>query len=318
MKKIKYHKKTTSGYKLPKTELKGMEAMLDLLILILWTAYVFGEKIVSFLFLSDPESGKTTLMQKIRHNVGVHVLRRFTAYGFIKDLMSGRSSILFKKSKIFGHILTYEFANIFTYKAESVNTTIEFLNALTEEGLANETSYWIQGDALNEYLDLKGGIIGGINPFGFFTSMKTKNVRANLYRSGCISRIPIASYSISSEGKKRVFDSITRGDYRQGNKFREKIIENFPKKRIQVKLPKVHARKIRDLAVKVAEEYSKDLKDHAITGFRLQKILISLVKASALRDGRTIVNRRDVDRITYLSQWMNLKMNALKPDYPFR
>ena len=300
------------------TELEGLEVILDLIILVLWTSYIVGEKIVSILVLAPPESGKTELMKKIRYNIGVHVLRRFTACGFIKDLLAGRMSMRFKGAKILGHLLTYEFANTFTYKADSVNSTIELLNAFTEEGIANESSYWIEGDALEEFLDLKGGIIAGINPFGFFTSEKTRNVKANFYKGGCISRIPVASYRPSEELKKRIFDSITRGDYRPEKKFREKIIENFPKKRVYIALPKKYAARIRDLAVEVAEEYSKDLKDHALTGFRLQKILISLAKASALRDGRRIVNRRDVDRITYLSQWLNLKMNPLKPDYPFR
>jgi len=256
-------------------------------------------------------------MKKVRNNKGVHVLRRFTACGFIKDLLAGRMVLLFKKSKILGHILNYEFANTFTYKSDSVNSTIEMLNAFTEEGLANESLYWIEGDALEEFLDLKGGIIAATNPFGFFTSEKTRNVKASLYKGGCISRIPVASFTTTNEQKKRIFDSITRGDYRPDKKFRDEIIENFPKKRHQVKLPKKYAKKIRDLTVKVAEEYSKDLKDHTLTGFRLQKILIALVKASALRDGRRIVNSHDVDRITYLSHWLNLKMNPLKDDYPF-
>jgi len=318
MKKKFRKKKQPSGYKVPETELKGLKAILDLIILALWTSYILGEKIVSLLILAPPESGKTALMKKFRNNRGIHVLRRFTACGFIKDLLAGRMVLLFKKSKILGHILNYEFANTFTYKSDSVNSTIEMLNAFTEEGLANESSYWIEGDALEDFLDLKGGIIAATNPFGFFTSEKTRNVKATLYKGGCITRIPVASFTTTNEQKKRVFDSITRGDYRPDKKFKDEIIENFPKKRHQVKLPKKYAKKIRDLTVKVAEEYSKDLKDHTLTGFRLQKILIALVKASALRDGRKIVNSHDVDRITYLSHWLNLKMNPLKDDYPFR
>ena len=91
MTKKKFRKKENSPrYNRPKTELIGLDAMLDLLILVLWTTYVIGEKIVSLLVIAPPESGKTELMKKLRKNKGVHVLRRFTACGFIKDLLSKR------------------------------------------------------------------------------------------------------------------------------------------------------------------------------------------------------------------------------------
>ena len=318
MKKIKYRKKKSShGYRLPETELIGLDPILDLLILALWTAYILGEKTVSLLLLAPPESGKTELMKKLRKNNGVHVLRRFTACGFIKDLLSGKMPLLFKSAKILGHILTYEFVNAFTYKASSVNSTIELINAYTEDGLSNESSYWIEGDALDDFENLKGGVIAGINPFGFFTSQKTRNVKANLYKGGLISRFLVASYTISEAMKSKIFDSITHGEYRTDRNFRDLIIENFPKKRVHVILPKRYAQEIRELASEIAEEYSQDLKTHALKGFRLTKSLISFVKTSALRDGRRVVNERDVERIKYLSNWMNLKMNKLKMSYPF-
>lgn len=82
-------------------------------------------------------------------------------------------------------------------------------------------------------------------------------------------------------------------------------------------MPKEYAEEIKDLAREVADEYSDDLKPHKLKGFRLHKALISLVKASGLRDGRTRVNENDVERIRFLSNWMNLKMRKLKVNYPF-
>lgn len=310
-------KKRSKKYDLPETELVGLEAILDLLILVLWTVYIKREKIVSLLILAPPESGKTELMKKFRKNNGVHVLRRFTACGFIKDLLAGKLRVLFSSSKILGYILTYELVNIFTYKPNSVDSTIELLNAYCEEGLSNESSYWIGGDELDAFENLKGGIIAGINPFGFFTSQETGRVRANLYKGGWISRLLVASFSNSEKMNIEIFDSITRGEYRTDRNFRNLIVENFPKKRVHVNLPEIYAQEIRELASELADEYSQDLRTHALKGFRLQKSLISLVKASALRDGRRRVFKRDVDRIKYLSQWLNLKMNKLKTHYPF-
>jgi len=115
----------------------------------------------------------------------------------------------------------------------------------------------------------------------------------------------------------KISDSIARGEYRTDKKFKKLISLKFPKKRVQVYIPKRYSQEIRDLALEIAEEYSEDLKSHTLKGFRLHKSLISLVKASALRDGRKIVMKRDIERIRYLSQWMNLKMNKLKMSYPF-
>jgi len=96
MKKKYQKKKSSPGYKIPMTELKGLEAVLDLIILAMWTPYVLGEKIVSLMILAPPESGKTEAMKKIRFNKGIYILRRFTACGFIKDLLANKIPILFK------------------------------------------------------------------------------------------------------------------------------------------------------------------------------------------------------------------------------
>jgi hypothetical protein len=47
------------GYSLKKTELIGLEAIQDLIELVLWTLFVRGERIVSLLIVSDSENGKT-------------------------------------------------------------------------------------------------------------------------------------------------------------------------------------------------------------------------------------------------------------------
>jgi hypothetical protein len=36
-----------------------------------------------------------------------------------------------------------------------------------------------------------------------------------------------------------------------------------------------------------------------------------------LRDGRTRVIQRDVERIRFLSKWMNVKMKDFRPSYKF-
>ena len=312
----KYRKtKRPPRYKLEKTELIGLEAIQDLIELVLWSAYVRGERVVSLLIVAESESGKTELMKKYRKNVGVHVRRRFTACGLITDLTDGILPLLFNKPRILGHIMVYDFANTFTYKANSVNSTIEFLDALTEEGLGKESAYWIAGEELDPYENLKGGLIAAINTFGFFTS--SGKVKANLYKGGWFSRNLVVTFSTSQAMNSKIFESISGGNYRYDKSFRNIIKLSLPKKRVQVILPERYAQDLRILASEIAETYSEDLESHTLKGFRLQKILISLAKASALRDKRKVVMKEDIDRIRYNSQWMNLKRNPLKMNYPF-
>jgi len=277
--------------------------------------YVKGERIVSLLLVAEPESGKTELMKKYRKNRGVFVRRRFTSYGVIRDLLEGKMELISKSPKILGHIFIYDYATIFAFKANTVNTTIEFLDALTEEGLSCESEYWIRGADLKQFEGLHAGLIAGINTFGFFTSRG--KVKANLYKGGWFSRNVVVSFAISETMKLKIFDTITEGKYRYDKDFVGQLRIVLPLKRTNVRISKEHAETIRDLASEIAEEYSNDLKPHKIKGFRLHKSLISLVKASALRDGRTRVIENDVERIRYLSNWMNLQMRPLKMEYPF-
>ena len=233
-----------AGYALEKTELIGIEAIQDLIELALWSGYVKGERIVSLMVVSEPESGKTELMKKYRKNKGVYVRRRFTSYGLIQDLLAGKVIMLFNSPRILGHVLVYDYAAVFTFKANTVDTTIEFLDALTEEGLSAESSYCISGEELEPYLGLRGGVIAGINTFGFFTS--SGKVKRNLYKGGWFSRNIVVSFAISETMATKIFDSIAKGEYRYDKNFVKLIRLKLPNKRVNVHISEEHAKEIRD------------------------------------------------------------------------
>ncbi len=298
-----------------KTELEGLEPIQEIIELTLMTPYVKGERTTSLLVVAEPESGKTELMKKYRHNDGVHVRRRFSAYGILTDLIEGKINTLFEKPKILGHILVYDYSSVFSYKQNTVDSTIEFLDALTEEGLSAESSYWVRGDQLKPFEGLKGGVIAGINTFGFFTAKG--RVKANLYKGGWFSRNIVVSYEMSESLVSKVFDGIRVGKYRFDQNYVSRIALDLPTMRTEIKLPEDLSKEIEELARNIAEEYSEDLKPHKLRGFRLHKSLISLAKASALRDRQRAVSGKDVERIQFLAQWMNLRMNRLKTSYSF-
>jgi hypothetical protein len=299
-----------------KTELIGMEPIMDSVELTLWTAYVKHERTVSLLILAKPESGKTELLKKYRKNNGTISRRRFTAYGIIRDLKEGRIAVLFDKSKILGHFLIYDLRMLWGYKHNTVESNMDFLDGFTEEGLQPESSYAINPDDLNGYEGLKGGIIAGINPHGFFTPSGKRTIKKNLLKGGFFSRNVIASYNITGNLLQKIFNSIVEGKYRCNKDFVNLIAIDFPSKRRKVAISAKHMRKLQDIAGDVLTELQEDLAEE-YKGIRLFKSLVALAKASALREGRTRVERQDIERIRFLSNWMNVKMRNLKSKYTF-
>jgi len=316
-KKKKYKRKEAPlPHKLQETELVGLEAPQDIIELAFFSLHVKEEQPTKLVLIGEFESGRTTLMEKYRNTKGVIVRRRLTAYGITRELVKNELSVLYEKPMILGTLMIYDFVNTLTFKQNTVESTIEFLSALFEEGLSAESAYWIAGDDLKPFDGLKGGLVAGINTFGFFTS--TGQVKKQLYGGGWLSRMIPFSFDISKHLNSKISDSISRSEYRSDKKFVEFINLRFPTERIDVRLPRCHSLEIKDIAFDVAQEINDSLKHFKLKGHRLQKALMTLTKASALRDGRKIVIERDVERVRYLSQWMNLKLNKLRMDYPFK
>jgi len=298
-----------------RTELIGLEPIQDLVELTLWTAYVKNEKPVSLMILAEPESGKTELLKKYRKNNGVYSVKRFSAYGIQKDLIEGKLNLLFDNPKILGHIMIYDFSAIWTFKPSSIDNTIAFLDALTEEGLSPESDYAFEYEALKPFDGVRGGIIAAINTQGFFTP-KHKQIRTNLLKGGFFSRMVLVSFGTSETLLQKIFESVEKGKYRPCKDYVSLIPLHFPRKRIDVEIPRKYAEDIHEIVEDIKEEIHEDLRVK-LKGIRLFKSLLTLAKASALREGRKTVNEKDVERIRYLSHWMNLKMRNLKRKYPF-
>jgi hypothetical protein len=299
-----------------KTELIGIEPIQDLIELALWTPYVKYERTVSLMIIAKPESGKTEILKKYCRNHGVISMRRFSAFGIQEGLKQGTLKPLFNHPKILGHLLIYDFAQLFSFKMNTIDSTMAFLDSLTEEGLEPEATYAIQPDVLKKFKGLKGGIIAAINTRGFFTPRGKKRIRANLLKGGFFSRNILASYDMGHSVFNKAMDGLIHGDYRENQNFVKLIHLDFPKKRIDIELSVNRAEELAEITVEILDEIKTDL-DADFRGIRLGKSLISLAKASALRDGRKEVSNKDIERIRFLANWMNGRMNKLKTKYGF-
>jgi hypothetical protein len=299
-----------------KTELLHIDPIQDLIEQALYTNWVAREYPASLLLYADFESGKTELQKKYYHNRGVSKRRRFSATGIKDSLLRGRIKINSEKKA--GHILIPDMSNVFTYKQSTCKKNMLFIDAFTEEGLDPEDDYFNKPEEGEKIAGVRGGIIAGVNPAGFLSSTKRK-IRQEFVEGGGLSRFVLVSWD-DSNFNKEIADSITAGLYRNGNGFVKNIQFDFPDDPIEILLPRKLAKKIQLLAERITEDLNEDFKKHGIPaqmkGRRLQKRLISLVKACALREGRPYVLTRDVNRVRFLSRWMNLKRRQLPREYP--
>jgi len=301
---------------LAKTELLHIEPIQDLIELALWTNWVAEEYSVSLLLYADFESGKTELQKKFYQNKGVSQRRRFSATGIKQSLLEGKIRINSEKKA--GHILISDMSNVFTYKQSTNKKNMLFIDAFSEEGLDPEDDYFNRPEEGKKLAGVRGGIIAGINPAGFLTSSKRK-IRQQFVEGGGMSRFVLVSWDDSNYNKE-IADSITNGLYRKSKGYIQNIQFDFPDEPVKVLLPRKLAHKIQLLAERISEDLNEDFSNHGIPaqmkGRRLQKRLISLAKACALREGSLIVLSRDVARISFLSRWMNLKKRQLPREYP--
>lgn len=299
-----------------KTELLYITPPQDLVEIALWTNWVAGEYVVSILLYADFESGKTELQKKYYQNIGVTSRRRFSATGIKESLIQGKIQINSENKA--GHILIPDMSNVFTYKPSTAKMNMLFIDAFTEEGLDPEDDYFNKPEEGEKIAGVKGGIIAGINPAGFLSSTK-KKIRQEFIEGGGMSRFIPVSWE-DTNFNKEIADSITAGMYRKNEGFVRNIQFAFPEDPVEVILPKTIAKKIQLLAERITEDLNEDFQKHGIPaqmkGRRLQKRLVSLVKAAALREGRRCVFSRDFARIQYLSRWMNLKKRQLPREYP--
>jgi hypothetical protein len=134
------------------TELVGYTPIIDAIDLALRSKYIRNENPVSLLLLSRAESGRTEAIKKFRRNNGVVMYRRFTAYGLLNDLIDGTIKLLFKKPKILPTFLLPEFNSLFSFKADSTSSTLEMINAISEEGLSLESTYAIRPRELRRFV----------------------------------------------------------------------------------------------------------------------------------------------------------------------
>ena len=285
--------------RLPKdTELIGVQSLLYMIELVLWSAYVWGARQVSLIILAKPETAKTEAPAKYIGNKGIVPIRRFSARGITEMLLEG---IINPKEPV--TFIIPDLDALFKQKQVTVDKLVHFMNAVIWDGLDPEATFMIGYKELEKFIGFKAGFIAGVTDEGFFT--KYKHVKANLKKGGFLSRTIVFSIDYSASQVDKILNEIFNGKH--SKKFVKQIHLDFPNNKTKVYIPKDLRKRLKLLTKDIAQELGA-------RGFRIGEHLMALAKASVLRDGRKfkVVTEEDVDLIEHLSRWINFEQNTLK------
>jgi len=266
----------------------AQEELEEILHLVLLSAYVADEKPLSALIVANVEAGKTMMMERYRTNHGVLWLSDASAYGIIlkygKDLKDGTVR----------HIFIPDFLRVLAHKQETRQQTITFLNGLIEEGVGNMVMGPRSFEVATPY---SCGLVTAI-PREIFM-----DERRQWSRIGFMSRMLPISFAYSTETARRIMLSICDQDYHHY----KPVSVVFPRNRADeteqwpIILPGQLSRQLVPYSERLAKGEAADR-----YGYRNQKQLQRLLKASALERANEIVDEQDLQRVIRLSRFLNL------------
>jgi hypothetical protein len=274
-------KRWNSAHRWEIESLKDLDAIVDILKLVILSAYVRSvTKPVSLLIIAKPESGKTDVMKKFAVNKNIAYLSDVTAYGIQRDYLNAI------ENREVRHIMIPDLLKPLSRKESTVNTFITLMNSLIEEGIAAVSTYATPRLVYSE--PVKCGLITAI------ASDEFHDHRHKWKRLGFLSRTIPFSYSYGIPTVNKVFQYIIGLDYLKEHDIHLEI----PERDKDIKLPREYAQAILPSTASIAQA-------EEMYGFRLQKQFQALLQASALDHRRKSVNKSDVGRILRLMNWVN-------------
>jgi len=247
------------------------------------SAYIKNEKPISLLIVAKAESGKTSAMKLYRQNKGLIYMTDCTAYGLTRDVLP---------KLISGEVRTLMIADLLTPLSKSHKTRqsfIAFLNNLIEEGIAKITTYCTVWDK-----EVKANVIASV------TDEALEDGRHEWAKMGFLSRFVMFTYSYSTSTVIKILEHYSEHGLTYGNETLE-----LPTQDVDVELPKEIADKLNPIAMKIGEQFK-------LYGIRTKINLRSLLKALALRNGKTVVSESEFQELLELADYMNFNYNPIR------
>lgn len=292
----------------------NVEPILDIIETTLWTGALAKEKPLSAILIAGVGEGKTEMLMKaykaphiaeeysdVKDHSGKVVRQKtqvvtqigtvlvtgdvtpYTLYHKYGDLL---------KSNQIKHIVIPDFLSILTKNKEAMPDTIRFYNALIEEGICRIESKY--ADFVTE-IPVQIGLLTAISAQDYEVRSKAQNWGA----LGFLSRVLPVSFHYSNGTKEQIRRATFLREYHNEVKFGL----NLPKNQVYIEIPREYEKTITTLAYEL-----KDPTD--AVGARREKQLMTFVMACALKDGRQVVNKSDMDKLISYSQFFNTDCKA--------
>lgn len=262
---------TSDEYVLPERE---WDRATELIRLFVATGWINKIRPQSMLFVADPGSGKTEVLERFRGNAYLAFASDLTVRG-LYTLLRGA------KKGAYTHLIATEFQKFLMRKASTAENMLGALTQALEEGLGE---VYI-GEKLENFYGARIGLIGAI-------TADTLSKRRDMLREvGFISRVAIFRWGMEFEELELVMNKIASGD----SSDLEKVSMERPAGLIDVEM---------------APMYSEHIKRYVSESFRQHTLLRvfnrfrAIAMASAVLDGRRAVTKFDVSRVfAFHSYW---------------
>jgi hypothetical protein len=266
--------------------------------LTLQTGYLKGTKTpVNLLLIAKPESGKTAAMNLFK------IKGTYTTNNITQAIIVSKIFPMIENQGL-KHLIIPDILNAIQ---KDKTTRLGFLNlikSLIEEGITSLDTYNIR---TNKVYDppIKCGLITAITADNFkgYYDPRRQQFRGGakeIWKStGLLSRFVPFSYQYELTKICKIFDFIQKEEER-GEAGKEKIHRTM----VDVKGNAGLFEKLQAASLQLGAEMGG-------YGFRLQRSLQCLAKASAVLNSRVEITQEDIDAVLHLANWMNYRYNPL-------
>jgi hypothetical protein len=251
----------------------GLSRLNALIKTVIWSGMVEDEEPVSAVIIAPPESAKTELLKQFRGTRTLEFFADLTSRG----LSPYKADIENQKLR---HIVILDLIRVLSHPRVTADRTIQTLAGLIEEGqstIADAGGIEKWGDTTN--LPRIGALMA-------VTPQVYRRKRKMFRDTGFLSRFLPIHYDYSAATVKSIHLAI-----QCGHKKPEPTPVILPEKRLKAKIPDKIAPTVTLLARNLGERSNT-------WGFRWHRSLRSLLKATALSNGRMLVNYDDYDQLT--------------------
>jgi hypothetical protein len=273
-------------------ELVEVQPLIDIIALTLQSGFITNEKNGnSLLIISKPETAKTTSIFQFSNLDFVSYYDEITQKKLLDEFLP---LVKVEQKKT---LLIPDLVNCIQ---KQKSTREQFLNmiksGIDDTGIVQISTYHKQLHYSKLVEGLKFNMITGT------TAANYRQLEQEIRDTGLLSRYVPLSFDIPMDKVMKIFSCIETGTIVDG--IAKIIIPEIVQKKTEVQNDGILFKNFEMISQKLGFKYEG-------FGFRAQTSLQRLAKSNAMLEGRDTVSLKDIDKIVYLSRWINYEYNMI-------